>query len=603
MQRSAAAQLRRIATLLRPHAKGESGRLAAGAALGVGVVVLHVVRPWPLKWLLDLLTSRHTHSGVVAWAAGAGITGFVALSIAFVLLSSLFALAEYAQRMVLGGVGNRIAYRLRTALFEELLRKPLAFHESHESGELLTRVVYDTTRLRRGVTGILLHFFQTLFLFASTLVVLFWVAPALGALIAVGGAGALVLMHYRGGQIAAGAGRQRRKEGRIAALVSDELQNVRDVQTLGAARSVAAEKFRRKSTRSLGSEQQVSRIAAGVSLYVELLFALTVAIALAAGAYAVSRQTLSAGDLVLFVTYALALREPFSQFSRQTGRLGRTAACADRLAALGVESESPPTSARLAEPLRGSIALDAVWLKTSKKTRTSRRWAIEDVSCEIAAGERVAVTGRNGAGKSTLLRTALGILPPTRGRVSLDGQDLALLEPASVYPNFSVVFQDTPLFGLTVRENIAIGRPDATPAEVARAAEDARVSRFIEQLPEGYDSPVRRRGALFSAGERQRIAIARALLRDGRIWLLDEPTSGLDREIAPELVDLLLARTRGKTTLWATDDPSLIERLDRVLVLRKGRLAFFGCVDEYDRWSRIEMPNVSAPRAPRMQER
>ena len=603
MQRSAAAQLRRIATLLRPHAKGEGGRLASGAALGVAVVVLHVVRPWPLKWLLDLLTSRHTHSGVVGWAAGAGITGFIALSVAFVVLSSLFALAEYAQRIVLGGVGNRIAYRLRTALFEDLLRKPLAFHESHESGELLTRVVYDTTRLRRGVTGILLHFFQTLFLFAATLGVLFCVAPELGALIAVGGAGALALMHYRGGRIAVGAGRQRRKEGRIAALVSDELQNVRDVQVLGAAGSVAAEKFRRKSARSLGSEQQVSRLAASISLHVEFLFALTVAIALAAGAYGVSRQTLSAGDLVLFVTYALALREPFSQFSRQTGRLGRTAACADRLAALGERSGSPAATARLAEPVRGAIALDAVWLKTSKKTRTSRRWALEDITCAITAGERVAVTGRNGAGKSTLLRLALGILPPTRGRIGLDGQDPTTLDPASVYSHFSVVFQDTPLFGLTVRENIALGRPDATLDDVVRAADDARVSRFIEQLPDGYDSLVRRRGALFSGGERQRIAIARALLRDGQIWLLDEPTMGLDREIAPELIDLLLARTRAKTTLWATDDSSLIERMDRVLVLRKGRLAFFGDVMEYDRWSRIETPNVGAPRAPQMQER
>lgn len=603
MARAGAVQLGRIAALLRPHAKGEGRNLAAGVALGLTVVVLHVVRPWPLKWLLDLLTSRHRHSSVVAWAADAGTTGYVALSVAFVALSSLFALAEYAQRLLLSGVGNRVSYRLRAVLFEQLLRKPLAFHEAHEAGELLTRVVYDTTRLRRGVTGILLHFFQPLFLFAATLAVLFWVAPLLAALVAIGGAASLGLMHHRGGRIAAGAGKQRRKEGRIAAMVSDELHNVREVRALGTGGGVVAARFQRKSAGSLGSEQQVSRMAAGVSLHVELLFAVTVALALAAGAYAVSRQTLSTGDLVLFVTYALALREPFSQFGRQTARLGRTAACADRLARLSEGTDSPTISASLVEPVRGTLAFEGVSLKTSKKTRTSRGWALDGATFAVAAGERVAVTGRNGAGKSTLLHLALGILPPTRGRVLLDGQDLTAVDPASLHEHFSVILQDTPLFGMTVRENIALGRADATPDEVARAAADARVSRFIEQLPEGYDTLVRRRGALLSAGERQRIAIARALLHDAPVWLLDEPTTGLDRELTAELTDVLLARTSGRTTLWTTDDRSIIEQLDRVLVLGKGEVTFFGTVGEYGRWLRSRVPNVSTTTTPQMQER
>lgn len=598
-----AMRLRQIAALLRPHARGEGRALWSGVALGLTVVVLHIVRPWPLKWLLDLLSSGQRRSAVVAWAADAGTIGLIALSVAFVALSSLFALTEYVQRIVLNGVGNRVAYRLRASLFEQLLRRPLAFHQSHESGELLTRVVYDTARLRRGVSGILLHFFQPLFLFAATLAVLFWVAPLLATVVAVGGAASLALMHHRGGRIAAGAGRQRRKEGRIAGLVSDELYNVRDVQALGSGGSVAAARFHRKSAGSLGSEQQVSRMAAGVSLHVELVFAATVALALAAGAYAVSRRTLSTGDLVLFVTYALALRDPFAQFGRQTARLGRTVACADRLAGLSDDGAVPAASRRLVEPVAGALTLDAAWLKTSKKTRTSRRWALSGVTAAIAAGERVAVIGRNGAGKSTLLHLALGILPPTRGIVAIDGQDLATLDPASVHAQFSAVFQDTPLFGMTVRENIMLGRPDASQDEVSCAAADARVSRFIEQLPQGYDTPVRRRGALLSAGERQRIAIARALLRNGRIWLLDEPTTGLDRALAAELTDLLLARTSGRTTLWAGHDPSIIHRLDRVLVLAKGKVAFFGPADEYDRWSQSRSPNAPAPAAPQMQEK
>ncbi|HEX2781758.1 MAG TPA: ABC transporter ATP-binding protein, partial [Gemmatimonadaceae bacterium] len=137
---------------------------------------------------------------------------------------------------------------------------------------------------------------------------------------------------------------------------------------------------------------------------------------------------------------------------------------------------------------------------------------------------------------------------------------------------------------------------------IARAAVEARISRLIEQLPAGYDTPVRRRGALFSPGERQRIAIARALLRDGRVWLLDEPTAGLDRELSAQLVEMLLERTRGRTTLWATHDPDVIPRLDRVLVLAKGRVEFFGDPREYARRSHPVGQKLDAVSVPQLLE-
>lgn len=599
---SGALRLRGIARLLRPYAVGEGASLAAGAATGVAMVLLHVVRPWPLKWLLDLLTSRHSKSPVVSWAAGAGAGGFVALSAAFVVVSLLYAAAAYTQRMLLGGVANRTSYRLRTVLFERLLAKPLDFHEAHESGELLTRVVYDTTRLRRGVAGILMHLFQTLFLFIATLAVLLWVAPLLATLITVGGAAALALMHHRGGRIATMTRRQRRKEGRVAALASDELQSVREVQMFGHGSSAAAARFRRKSEGSLGGEQQVSRLTARLSMHVETIFAATVAATLAVGAYLVMRERLSTGDLVLFVSYALALREPFNQFGKQTSRLGRTAACADRLRKLIEHTGEPLPSLPAAPTLRGALEVHHVSVKTPKKTRSSRKLALDDVTLAVAPGERVAVLGRNGAGKSTLLRLVLGLALPEEGRVTIDGMDIRELDPASLRAQLSVVFQESPLFGLTIRENILVGRPGASESAMVAAAEAAHVSRLIEALPSGYDTPIRRRGALLSTGERQRIALARALLRDGRIWLLDEPTAGLDRKTADAITETLLEQTRGRTTLWMTHDQSLLAHVDRAVVLRNGRIVFAGTPDEYERWSHAEAAPVGAAPAPQLQE-
>ena len=581
--------------MLRPHAEGEGRKLSLGAAAGIVAVLLHVARPWPLKWILDALTGAPLPPILVGSLAGAA--GFFALGALYVALSMGFAGATYAQQLLLNGVGNRVLYRFRTTLFEHLLRRPLTFHDSRDSGELLTRVIYDTSRLRRGVNGILLHVLQTLFLFVATLAVLLWVAPVLAAVIAVGGCAALLLMHRRGHLIAVATRRQRRKEGSAAALVSDELQSVREVQTFGPGASIVGARFRRKNEKSLAGEQLVRRLAAGMSAQVEIVFAVTVAVTLAFGAYLAAQGTLSMGDLVLFISYAVALREPFAQFARPTARLGRVIACAERLEKLIRGADQPFAAGTEIPALRGDIVLEGVWVKTPSRTRNTRKWALEALSARIEAGQRVAILGGNGSGKSTLLRAALRLTEPTSGRVLIDGADASMLNAASLRAQASVVFQDGVLFGLTVRENLLLGRPGATDTELRTAADAAHASGFIEQMPKGFDTPVRRRGTLLSPGERQRIAIARALLRDGRIWMLDEPTSGLDHATATALGDLLVERTRGRTTLWVTHDPAISERLDVVFVLQEGHLLFSGTPSNYAGWARAatQAPHPAAP--------
>jgi ATP-binding cassette subfamily B protein len=192
------------------------------------------------------------------------------------------------------------------------------------------------------------------------------------------------------------------------------------------------------------------------------------------------------------------------------------------------------------------------------------------------------VLGSNGAGKSSLLRLVLRLADPESGKLRLDGHDLRDCTLDSLRSSMSVVFQSSVLAGLTVGENIGFGSPGATADQIAHAAAAAHADGFIAQLPDRYDTPVRRGGDLFSGGERQRLAIARAILRNGRLWLLDEPTSGLDPASANELTDLLLDLTRGRTTLWVTHDPALTSRLDWVVVLDQGRLVFSGAPADWD---------------------
>jgi ABC-type multidrug transport system fused ATPase/permease subunit len=222
-----------------------------------------------------------------------------------------------------------------------------------------------------------------------------------------------------------------------------------------------------------------------------------------------------------------------------------------------------------------------VTVKARRRVRAARKLTLDQVSCVIPAGKRTAVVGGNGAGKSTLLRLMLRLVDPDRGQVSLDDHDIRDWTLESLRGQMSVVFQDTVLAGLSVRDNIALGLHEVSDDAIRSAATAARVHAFIERLPVGYDTPVRRGGDLFSGGERQRLAIARALLRNGSVWLLDEPTSALDHDAADDLTDVLFDATAGRTTLWVTHDPALVRRTDWVLLLDRGVLQFAGPPDEY----------------------
>ena len=583
MKKRGALAIRPIASLLRPYARGEGAQLTAGIALSVAIVAIHVIRPWPLKWILDFL-AKSKHRGVMqAWVAAAPPRGILLLSLLFVAIALAAAWAEYAQTLLLNGLGNRIIYRFRTSLFANLMQQPLVFHEARDMGELVTRVLYDTSRLRRGLNGFMIRVFQALAIFAATIAVLFYVDPLLAAVLALGGFFGFVLMRVRGRSIVRAAKKQRQKEGKLAAIMAEDLGSVRELQTFAGSTGATTGRFQRKNDQSLGQEQRVRRLAAGLVLRVELLLAVTLAVALWIGATGVLTGRLTPGDLVLFISYAVALRAPFVSFAYQTARLGRTAACADRLRRI-IETEPAIQDAESAipvPPLREALVLDAVTVRVSRKNRSARKLALDCVSCRIPAGKRTGVIGGNGSGKSTLLRLIPRLVEPSEGAVLYDGEDLRRYTLGSVRSQVSAVFQDSVLAGLSVRDNLSLGSPGATDEAIRGATRAAGIDDFIERLADGYSTRVRRSGDLFSGGERQRLAIARALVRDGAMWLLDEPTAGLDRESAEEMVEVLFRAIDGRTTLWVTHDTDLVDRMDWIIELSDGRATYTGPVSEY----------------------
>ena len=275
------------------------------------------------------------------------------------------------------------------------------------------------------------------------------------------------------------------------------------------------------------------------------------------------------GDLLVFSAYLLMLYQPLEQLTYTAWALEGAAAGAQRCFEV-LDSQDDVPEARDAEDLgvaKGRIEFRGVGFGYSDERRV-----LQDIDFAIEPGQTVAFVGGTGTGKSTLLSLVPRFYDPGAGVVSLDGRDLRRLKKKSLRSQIGMVLQDTLLFSTTIRENIAYGKPGATEAEIVEAARKAQALDFISKMPQGFDSPVGERGGHLSVGQRQRIGIARAFLKNAPILLLDEPTSALDPSTESAIMGTIFELMRGRTTLIVTHRLTTVHGLGRIVVLKDGRL-------------------------------
>jgi len=287
--------------------------------------------------------------------------------------------------------------------------------------------------------------------------------------------------------------------------------------------------------------------------------------------------SMTPGDLLVFLAYLKRSFNPLQDFAKYTARLAKTAAAGERvLDVLGREPEvRDRPDAVPAPPLKGDVRFEAVTFAYEPG-----RPVLDGVAFAVPAGGQVALVGPSGIGKSTLVSLLLRLYDPTAGRVLIDGQDVRTYTLASLRAQVSVVLQDSLLFAASVRDNIACSAPGVTPAEVEAAARLANADDFIRALPQGYDTVLGERGMTLSHGQRQRLAIARAAIRQVPLLLLDEPTTGLDEANERAVVEALWRLARGRTTFLVTHDLRLAARADLILYLERGGIAERGTHDE-----------------------
>jgi ATP-binding cassette, subfamily B, bacterial len=550
--------------------------LVAWALLQVFLIAgFELLKPWPLQIVIDnVLGGKPSPISALSSAPPSLILFFACLGIIVIHLGTgaLTLLHNYTTIRV----GQNMVNDLRGALYAHLQRLSLAFHGRQRVGDLLYRITADSFAVQTMIMNGALPILSAAVLLGGMLIVLFPLDPTLTllALSIIPILFALISGFNR--KIVDVATEVRTTESRVYSLVQWTMSSIKAVQAF----TKEEEEHRRFMGASRESLRATLRLYSWQTLYsgaVNVVIAGGTALVVYAGARAVISGTLTVGQLIVFISYLAQLYAPINQITQSWGLIAGARVGARRVfEVLDIEADLKDGSRNFpAEGARGEVAWRGVSFRYRPDTPVLAR-----IDLEIPAGTKIAVIGPTGVGKSTLLGLLARFFDPSAGVVEVDGVDLREYKLKSLRNQIAMVLQPPLIFPLSVRDNIAYGRPGAADAEIEEAARLARIDELIASLPQGYDTVVGESGASLSEGEKQRVTIARALLRDAPILILDEPTSALDVSTEAQVMAGIDRLMVGRTTFIIAHRLSTVRRCDRIIVLRDGTIAEQGTLPE-----------------------
>jgi len=550
--------LRPLASLL-PYVKRYRGRaIAALGALTLAALTTLVV-PIAVRRMIDFgFTTR-------------GIELVNSYFLAMVAVAAVLAFASGARYYLVTTLGERIVADLRGDVFAHLTSLSAAFFDEARTGEMISRLTADTTQIKASVGSSVSVALRNLVLFVGASVMMVVTSPRLSGFV-LAAIPIIVLPLYA-------FGRAVRRRSRFAqdtladasAYAAELIAAVRILQAFTNER-LGITRFRDAVERAFEAARESIRARALLTGFAIFLVSASVVVVLWVGAQEVLTAEITPGRLGQFILYAVFAAGALGSLSEIGGEIAAASGAAERLfeiLAIKPAIFSPAHPLALPVPARGEAAFEDVGFSYPTRPNIS---ALSGVSFRVRQGEKLAIVGPSGAGKSTIFHLLLRFYDPASGRITLDGVELKALDPADLRARIALVPQDSVMFASAVRDNIRFGRPDASDAEVARAAEHAHAAGFIAALPRGFDTPAGERGVTLSGGQRQRIAIARAILRDAPLLLLDEATSSLDAESETQVAAALADLMRERTTIVIAHRLATVLSCDRILVLEEGRI-------------------------------
>ena len=549
---------------LRPY------RALGGTSVGLTVIlaVVALAEPWPLAFIVDTVLSDRPPPGwieaIVGEGRGALILFAVAASLILTLLAGgLMVLSEY----VTTRADQRMVLDFRSDLFQHAQRLSLAFHDDTKTGMLMYRINNQADSV-----GQILVALPALGQSLLTLLGMLFIAYRIDPLLSLVATAIVPFIYfsttYYSNRIEPQLLKVRGMEGQNLSMVHEAMAMMRVIVSFGRERH-EFERFREQGEATVDARIKLTVRQTAFKLAVSVITAVGTAAVLGVGAFRVLRGQISGGELLVIMSYIVAVYAPLETLTNSMTSFQQQFISFDHALQLldtPVDVHERPDAIEL-QRCRGAIDLEKVGF--SYKTRPD---TLKNISFSIKAGEAVAVVGPTGAGKSTLMSLLPRLYDPQVGRVLIDGVDVKDLTIESLRAQFSIVLQEPLLFSGTIAENIGYGRHGSTQAEIEEAARAANAHDFILDLPKGYETPLGERGAKISGGERQRIAVARAFLRDAPVLILDEPTSSIDSRTEAVILEALERLMQGRTTIMIAHRLSTIHSVDRILVLHQGEL-------------------------------
>ncbi|MFA4028724.1 MAG: hypothetical protein GDYSWBUE_000788 [Candidatus Fervidibacterota bacterium] len=498
------------------------------------------------------------------------------ICIAIIVFAFLRGLFTFAHTFIANQVCQKVVVNLRQKLYAHMQRLSPAFYEAHGTGKLLSHLTNDLNVLQVisaiGIQDIITTPFQMLGAFLLmlrlswqlTLIVMF-IVPITAWFI-----------YITGRRIRVVTGRIQMALAELMRTLTEALSSMQLVQAFGVERE-ALERFREKNLTVYREMLRSLRLKSALTPLVEFIALCGVAVGLLVGGYEVVSGRIAPESLVPFMIYFHLLASGVRNLSRINTVREEVSAASERIYSVldtPLQAVDPPDAIELGD-VKGHIRLENVTF-----VYPNGKVALDNVSFEIKPGESVALVGPSGAGKTTIARLLLRLYELQSGRILIDGYDIRQIKASCLRKLIGFVPQEVLLFDGTVFENIAFGKPDASEEDVVRAAKLANAHQFICAMPDGYKTIVGERGVRLSMGQRQRIAIARAIIRDPKILILDEATSNLDSESEAEIQRALESIRNGRTILIIAHRMSSIRGVDRILVLKNGRVVEEGSHEE-----------------------
>ena len=554
--------LARLAPLMRPY----TSRLVVAFLFLVVAAAAGLVFPAVLRYLLDAAFELKDRGALDRIALG--LLGVFAVQ----------GVANFVQVFLLSSSTERIVATLREQTFAHLIRLSPAFFTERRTGELTSRLSSDLALLQSLLSTWISELSrQTLFLIGG-IAMMFVTNPRL-TLTTLAVVPVVVVAAFTFGRALRKASTSvQDRIGEAMGMADESFGSIRTVQSF-TREGIETQRFSALLHDLVGVAVSRARIRALFFGVVGFVAFGSVAAVLWQGGAQVVEGKLTAGTLVAFLFYALFVAAAVGTLASLFGNFQEAIGAASRVFEL-LDAEptvrEPEHPRRFTEPVRGAVTLEAVAFRYQPDLPD----VVQDISLDIAPGEVVALVGRSGAGKTTIASLLPRFWDVTAGRITLDGIDIRELSLDTLRGAIGIVPQEPVLFSGSIRENIAYARPDASDADVLRAAQAAHAWEFIERLPEQWSTRVGERGVKLSGGQRQRIAIARVFLKDPAVVILDEATSSLDTESERYVEQALEQLLQGRTTLLIAHRLSTVRRADRVVVLDQGRIVETGSHDE-----------------------